>query len=150
MKRKLLLTFLILILSFTGLTFPALAQTPLKCEQQEEIFTFQMPIYAIQHQGGAILNIKLAYRLTPEAIAQRDYPDIMPIRKDIDNFFVNYPNETDFWEILNRNLAQLLLDKYPQMSSLSLEINVMPTPQEPFSRSSIVKRTRPQSCHLTL
>jgi len=111
---------------------------------------FKFQSYAIQHQGGAILNIKVAYRLTPEAIAQNAYPDFVPIRKDLDKFFVNYPNETDFWEIVNKKLVQFLLDKYPQMSSLSVELDVMPTPQEPFPRSSIVKSTRPQSCSLSL
>lgn len=33
----------------------------------------------------------------------------MPIQKYVDNFLVNYPNETDFWEILNKNLVKSLL-----------------------------------------
>jgi hypothetical protein len=43
--------------------------------------------------------------MTPEVIAQNTYPDFVPIRKDkdIDQFFVNYPNEGDLWEILNKN-----------------------------------------------
>ncbi|MFB2921790.1 MULTISPECIES: hypothetical protein [Aerosakkonema] len=150
MKRKFLLGSIIFIVSFNLLPAPSLSQPARNCEQQEEMFSFEVPTYAIQHQGGAILNIKVAYRLTPDAIAQQNYPDFIPIRKDIDKFLVNYPNETDYWEIVNRNLVQFLLDKYPQMSSLSVEINVMPTPQEAFRRSSIVKRTRPQSCSLTL
>lgn len=148
MKR--VLASIILILSFNVSISPSLSQLAPPCEQQEEIFTFEVPTYAIQHQGGAILSIKVAYRLTPETIAQQNYPDFVPIRKDIDKFLVNYPNETDYWEIVNRKLVQFLLDKYPQMSSLSVEIDVMPTPQEPFRRSSIVKSTRPESCPLTL
>lgn len=148
MKHKVWLTSIILIISFNILVSPALSQTASNCEQQEEIFTFEVPTYAIQHQGGAILNIKVAYRLTPDAIDKQDYPDFIPIRKDIDNFFVTYPNETDYWEIVNKKLVQFILNKYPQMSSLSLEIVVMPTPREPFRRSSIVRSTRPQGCHL--
>lgn len=150
MKHRFLLTSTILIFSFNVLTLPSVSQTAPKCEQQEEIFTFEVQTYAIQHQGGAILSIKVAYRLSPEAIAQQNYPDFVPIRKDIDKFLVNYTNETDFWEIVNRRLVQFLLDKYPQMSSLSLEIDVMQTPKEPFRRASIVKSTRPESCPLTL
>ncbi|WP_413172892.1 hypothetical protein [Anabaena azotica] len=139
-----------LILSFNISISPALSQTVLKCEQHQEVFTFQMSNYPIQHQGGAILNVKVAYRMTPEAIAQNTYPDFVPIRKDIDKFFVNYPNEADFWEILNKKLVQMLLDKYPQMASLSIEIGVTPTVQEPLYRSSIVHSTRPQRCPLSL
>ncbi|MEA5579370.1 hypothetical protein [Anabaena sp. UHCC 0451] len=139
-----------LILSLNIFISPALSQTVLKCEQHQEIFTFQVANYPIQHQGGAILNLKVAYRMTPEAIAQNAYPDFVPIRKDIEKFFVNYPNESDFWEILNKKLVQIVLDKYPQMSSLSIEIGVMPTVQEPVHRSSIVQSTRPQRCPLNL
>lgn len=150
MKRGFLLASIVMGIAINGIQSFALAQTAQECQRQEEIFSFQVPTYAIQHQGGAILNIKVAYRLTPEAIAQKAYPDFVPIRKDIDGFLIKYPNETDFWEIVNRNLVQFLLDKYPQMSSLTLELGVMPTPQEAFPRSSIVRRTRPQSCPLTL
>ena len=150
MKRKFLLILGSSIIAFNLFPLPALSQTNPRCEQHEEIFTFQVPTYAIQHQGGAILNLKVAYRLTPEAIAEKDYPDFIPIRKDIDQFFINYPNETDYWEIVNRNLVQFILGKYPQISSLSIELSVMPTPQEAFARSSIVKSTRPQSCPLSL
>lgn len=147
MKLLVLPACITLLLSFT-FPLPSLAQTATKCEQHQETFGFQMPTYATTHQSGAILNIKVLYRLTPDAIAKNDYPDFIPIRKDIDKFFVNYPNSTDYWEILNKKLVQYLLDKYPQMSSLLLEINVMPTPKEAFPRSSIIRSTRPQSCPL--
>lgn len=139
-----------LILSCNLFVSPAISQTVAKCEQHQEIFTFQVANYPIQHQGGAILNVNVAYRMTPEAIAQNAYPDFVPIKKDMEKFFVNYPNEIDFWEILNKKLVEMLLDKYPQMSSLRVEIDVTPTVQEPVHRSSIVNSTRPQSCPLSL
>ena len=147
---RLLLASSVLILSFNVLISPSQSQQNTKCEQHQEIFTFQIPNYPIQHQGGAILNIKVAYRIMPEAISQNAYPDFVPIKKDIDKFLINYPNDGDFWEILNKKLVQLLLNKYPQMSSLSIEMGVLPTPKEPFPRSSIVHSTRPQSCPLSL
>lgn len=150
MKYRLLFVSSALILSLNVFISPSLAQPNKKCEQQQEIFAFQVPNYPIQHQKGAILNIKVAYRLTPETIAQDAYPDFVPIRKDIDQFLVKYPNEGDFWEIMNKKLVQFILDKYPQMSSLSIELDVFPTPGEPFPRSSIVYSTRPQGCPLSL
>ena len=146
MKRKILLTSSLVILCLNLFTLPALSQILTQCEQNQEIFAFQVPNYAIQHQGGAILNLKVAYRVTPEAIAQNDYPDFIPIRKDIDNFLVNYPNEKDYWEIVNKKLVKFTLDKYPQIASLKIEMGVFPTPNEPFSRSSIVTITKPQNC----
>jgi hypothetical protein len=94
--------------------------------------------------------MKFPYWMTPEVIAQNTYHDFVPIRKDLDKFFVNYPNEGDFWVILNKELVQILLDKYPKMASLSIEIGVTPNVQEPLYRSTIVQSTRPQNCPLNL
>lgn len=138
------------ILGYAAVAQTLPAQTLSQCDRQQEIFTFQVPNYAIPHQGGAILNIKVGYRLTPKAITKNDYPDFVPIRKEIGNYLTNYPNNDDYWEIVNRNLVKRLLDKYPQMSSLSIELGIMPTPKEPFARSSIVRTTRPQGCPIVL
>jgi hypothetical protein len=142
------LTATSLILSF-GSPLISLSATPTNCDQYEEIFGFQMPTYATQHQGGAILNIKVAYRYMPDAIANNDYPDFVPIKKEIDKFFLSYANKTDFWEIVNKKLVQFILDKYPQLSSLMVEIDVDPTPKETSHRFSKIRRTRPQACSMT-
>ena len=38
-----------------------------------------------------------------------------------------YPNETDYWEPLNRAPAVKLLETYPKVASVTLEIVVHPT-----------------------
>jgi len=131
-----------------GLIVPAFSETTIKCEQYQEVFGFQIPVYATQLQDGALLNIKVTYRLTPEAIAKNYYPDFIPIRKDIEKFLSSYKNKGDFWEIINKNLVEFLLEKYPQMGSLVISINVSPTPKEPMPRFSQVSSTRPASCPL--
>lgn len=150
MNRRFFLTCTISIIASNALPLPAFSQTVSKCEEQEEVFSFQILTYPIKHQEGAILNLQVTYRLTPEAIAVNDYPDIVAIKKDIDRFLVNYPNETDYWEIMNKNLVKFILDKYPQMASLKIELGVMPTVAEPFYRSSVVKTTRSNNCDLNL
>lgn len=149
MKRKLLLASTAFLISLNVFS-PSSAQTVNKCEQYQEAFTFQIPNYAVTHQGGAILNIKVAYRFTPDAITQKGYPDFVPVAKDIQQFFSNYPNDSDYWEIMNNKLAKFLLAKYPQMSSVSLEIGVSPTQKVPFHRSSVISSTRPQACAVNL
>jgi hypothetical protein len=118
------------------------AQSLSRYDYTSEIFTFQVPNYAISHQNGAILNIKVAYCLTLEATSQNDYLDFVPVREEIDNYLTHYPDNNDYWEIVNKKLVKRLLDKYPQMSSLRVELGVMPTPMEPSARSSIVLSTR--------
>jgi hypothetical protein len=152
MKSQFLLISAIALIAVNLYGFPALAQIEQNCQQNQEVFKFQMLNYLMKHQegAGAILNINVTYRLTPEAIAANKYPDFVPIKKDIDDFLVKYPNQSDYWEIVNRNLVQFILGKYPQMASLQITMNVMPNvANKPFTpRASIVKNTRPGSCPL--
>lgn len=77
----------------------------------DESWSFKIDNYAIEHQGKAVIDIDVSYNYI-DGIGVPDplqYPDFVPIYKYIDNFLVNYPNETDFWEILNKNLVKSLL-----------------------------------------
>ncbi len=102
-----------------------------------EAWDFKIPNYSIAHQGLNNLNIDVKYQYKP-GIMQAEYPDFVPIYKSIDNFLVDYPNETDFWEIVNKNLTQKLLAQNPALDSLEISIEVLPTNRLPYERASIV------------
>lgn len=146
------LSFLFAVfMSLQIMTYPVMAQplstqTLSPCDRQQEIFAFQMPNYATSLQGGEVLNFTVTYRVTPEASTKNDYPDLIPLTKEIDRYLNTYPNNNDYWEIINKKLVQHLLDQYPQMSSLSIELKIPPKLQEPFARTSIVSNTRSQGC----
>jgi hypothetical protein len=89
------------------------------------------------------LNIKIRYRYE-NGIAANNYPDFRAILNDIEYFLNNYPNKTDYWEILNKNLTQMTLKKYPMLSSIISEIQVSPTDVVPYLRTSIVSRNQPK------
>jgi hypothetical protein len=77
----------------------------------QEGWSFTIEDYAIEHQGQAIIDVEVSYDYVngigvPDPL---EYPDFVPINNFIEQFFVNYPNETDFWEILNKNLVTTLL-----------------------------------------
>ena len=79
----------------------------------EENFSFQLLDYEIEHQGEAVIDLSVEWDLI-EGIGEDnpfEYPDFIPIRDYVTNFLVNYPNETDFWEILNKNLVTSLLSE---------------------------------------
>jgi hypothetical protein len=78
-----------------------------------EGWSFKFDNYAIEHQGKAVLDVEVSYRYKNRIGKSKlmNYPDFVPIYKFIDNFFVNYPNETDYWEILNKKLVESLLTK---------------------------------------
>ncbi|MGB7712493.1 MAG: hypothetical protein WBL95_23670 [Microcoleus sp.] len=50
----------------------------------------------------------------------------------------NYPNETDFWEIVNQKLTQKVLAENPALDSLQIGLDLLPTNKLPYGRASIV------------
>ena len=83
---------------------------------KKETFSFSIEDYYIEHQGTAILDIDVSLEFkTPKGQRKsKDYYDFQQIIHYIDNYLVAYPNETDYWEILNTNLAtSLITDKIP-------------------------------------
>ncbi|ERT03566.1 hypothetical protein M595_6496, partial [Lyngbya aestuarii BL J] len=77
----------------------------------DESWSFVLEDYAIEHQGQGVIDLVASYDYV-EGIGIDDpfeYPEFTQISNYIDDFLVNYPNETDFWEILNKNLVTELL-----------------------------------------
>ena len=106
----------------------------------EEGWSFGFEGYEIEHQGQAVLDLQVSYDYV-EGIGENDpfeYPDFTQIYNFIDNFLTTYPNETDFWEILNKNLVtDLLTQPIPTafgfdyqlanvVDSLTVEIGIQP------------------------
>ncbi len=114
-----------------------------------ESFYFLMNDYKMEHQGEFnTLNIKVSYEYNA-AIADQEYPDFIPIRKDVDAFLGKYPNETAFWEIVNKQLTAMILHKYPALASVTCEIQVTPSQKYSFTRGSIVTRHRTKLVKVT-
>ncbi len=112
--------------------------------EMTEDFDFQLENYRIFHHGFTHnININVQYQYV-KGIENGQYPDFLKLEQDIKQFLVNYPNETDFWEIINKELAKMLLVKYPQISSITLKIHVQPDVKVTRPRSSTVTLTRYQ------
>lgn len=107
-----------------------------------EEFSFVIRDLKMDHQSEVHnLNIKVRYRYVV-GLPDSAYPDFRPILKDIENYLTGYPNETDYWEIVNKRLTLMVLTKYPAVSSITAEIAVSPSGREPYERSSTVTRNR--------
>jgi len=74
-----------------------------------EKWNFPIANYPINHQGLNNLNLDVNYKYQ-DGILNFQYPDFVPIYKILDNLLVNYPNETDVWEIVNKNLTQKVIE----------------------------------------
>ncbi len=107
-----------------------------------EEFSFLIKDFKIDHQGETnTLNISISYHYVTN-IANSDYPDFRWLAKDVEMLLSNYPNKTDYWEIVNKQLTSLLMKKYPALASITCEITVNPSRQVPYTRTSRVTRTR--------
>ena len=83
---------------------------------KKETFSVSIEDYTIEYQGTAFLDIDVTLEFKPPRGKRKskDYYEFQQIIQYIDSYLVDYPNETDYWEILNTNLAiSLITDKIP-------------------------------------
>jgi hypothetical protein len=107
-----------------------------------EEFSFLIKDFKVDRQSeNNNLNISISYRYVAN-IAKADYPDYRLLTKDVETFLTNYPNEKDYWEIVNKQLTALLLKKYPVLKTITCELTLDPVAQSPYTRSSRVTRER--------
>jgi len=107
-----------------------------------EEFSFLIKDFKIDHQGETnILNISISYHYVAN-IANADYPDFRWLAKDVETLLSAYPNKTDYWEIVNKQITSLLMKKYPALASVTCDMTVDPSRGVPYTRMSRVTRNR--------
>ena len=107
-----------------------------------EEFSFQIKDFKMDHQTQTNnLNISISFRYIPN-IQKSQYPDFRSLAKDVETLLGNYPNKDDYWEIVNKRITSLLLNKYPSITSVTCELRVDPSSLIPYMRSSRVTRAR--------
>ena len=133
--------FVLLLLITPAVYSQALKTSPHAGALVEE-FSFVIKDFRMDHQGQANnLNISVSYRYITN-IAKADYPDFRRLARDIETVLASYPNEDDYWEIVNKQITALLLKKYSGVAVVTCELRVDPTNVVPYTRSSRVTRKR--------
>lgn len=128
--------------SQTGIATRSAQQRQQQTSQLIEQFTFSIPSFEMNHQGETNkLKISISYRYALN-IANSDYPDFRWLAKDVETLLKDYPNKEDYWEIVNKRVTSVLLQKYPAITSITSEFEVAPSRLVPYSRSSRVTRSR--------
>lgn len=117
-----------------------LAREPIGIRVQEQ-FEFELRDLKVAHQDGNTLTLKLRYDYR-RGLRAADYPDFRKLAQSCEDFFKGYPNDTDYWEILNLKLTARLLREFPALASITVAIHVAPTERIPFPRASTVTRSR--------
>ena len=138
------LGLVLLLGSSTVAVYPQASQRkPAKRDVPIEEFSFLIKDFRIDHQTETnTLNISISFRYVPN-IANSDYPDFRWLAKDVETLLTNYPNENDYWEIVNKQITSLLMKKYPSLTRITCELKVDPSRLVPYTRSSRVTRDRP-------
>lgn len=120
-------------------------QRPAKARHADNVreeFSFTLRDFKVNHQAETnSLNIHVQYAYKT-GIKESEYPNFIPMAKDVEQFLTAYPNENTYWEIVNKELTKLVLDKYPALSSITCEIEVAPSRHHPYTRASRVSRQR--------
>ncbi len=107
-----------------------------------EEFSFWIKDFKFDHQGlNNNLNISVSFRYVP-GIANSDYPDFRLLAKEVETLLTNYPNEEDYWEIVNKKLTAQLMNKFAALASITIEIKIDASSSIPYVRSSRVTRER--------
>jgi hypothetical protein len=107
-----------------------------------EEFSFVIPDFKVDHQSEINnLTIRVRY-LYSRNLPDTAYPDFIPIAADIKDFLTNYPNKTDYWEVVNKRLTLAILRKYRLLSRLTVGMEISPATREPYLRTSTVTCTR--------
>ncbi len=92
----------------------------------DEGWSFSFEDYEIEHQGNSVIDLTVSYDYV-EGIGATDpfeYPEFTQVYNFIDDYLVNYPNETDYWEIVNKNLVDtLLIEAIPTAFGLEYNLN---------------------------
>ena len=131
LKRSLIIVFVLLACSSAAYS-----------QSLTEEFSFQIKDFKMDHQTQTNnLNISISYRYIAN-IQKPDYPDFRWLAKDVETLLSNYPNKDDYWEIVNKQITSMLLNKYRGLTSVTCEIKVDPSSLIPYTRTSHVTRNR--------
>lgn len=107
-----------------------------------EEFSFAIKDFRMDHQTQTNnLNLTISYRYIAN-IRKSQYPDFRWLAKDVETLLSNYQNKDDYWEIVNKQITSLLLNKYPGLASVTCDLKVDATTLVPYTRSSRVTRER--------
>jgi hypothetical protein len=130
---------LALALVLLGSFAPLSAATP--PPQVAESFSLELRRVPFNHQGPQLidLTLKLSY---VAGIGDKEYPDFEAVRTEVLAFLKDYPNETDYTEVVNRKLCLALLARHKPVASVSVDLHTHPTMTIPYDQISHCVATR--------
>src|SRR5215207_6613386 len=131
----------VLVFVLSAASLPVAHSQSLKQQNEGRLveeFSFLIKDFRMDHQTQTNnLNISISYRYIVN-IRKSEYPDFRRLAKDVETLLANYPNKDDYWEIVNKQITALLLNKYPGITSVTSDLKVDSSSLIPYTRSSRV------------
>jgi hypothetical protein len=106
----------------------------------------------VHHQGINRLDIKVKYTFQKSGNKLIRINDAL-VKHQIDSLLAHYPDTTDWWEIVNKNITAFFMSTYPEIDSMGEDILVHWVSGagvdygHRFPTRSITSRTRKGSLH---
>ena len=85
------------------------------------------------------MAVRYRYR---SGLRNDEYPDYRLLARACEDFLANFPDKKAFWEIVNKELTAALLERFPALATITVELHVAPTAAITQSRTSTVTRHR--------
>jgi len=126
--------------AITSLLAPLFAEHP-KVNNVSATEMVGLSIHNLQicHQGNwRDMTFQIHYQADPLGTAN----NVSEIRDFVHEFLNNYPNTTDFWEVMNKKLTLSLTDQFPDIILLESNLAIGPDREFSFPRESIVHYSR--------
>jgi hypothetical protein len=104
-------------------------------------WSFAVKGYTVKHQHIVnTVNVVVKYSLQGSSTTL-NISNFMSLPNRITQFFVEYPNEDDYWEVVNRRLTEMILREHPEMRSLTISLEVLHRDTIPHTGISTVTAT---------
>ena len=91
----------------------------------KESFQFTKLNYLICQKTFQTLDLHVTWDLKDNPDPTKDYPDYQWVDNEMDIFFKKYPISITEWKTLKPALQFHLLEKFPSLASINIEINVV-------------------------
>ncbi len=85
------------------------------------------------------ISVTWNYKLNP---TPADYIDSNLVISEVKKFLTEYPNKSDFFEVVNHNLTSHMMDKFKQLHGINIKISVPAIKADPYDHYTQVNATR--------
>lgn len=121
-----------------SLSTPALADN-IKLKECYAVEIQHLKVTLDNAQHDLTINLGWSFKTNPTTA---DYIDSNIMINETKKFLSDYPTKSDFFEVVNHNLAKHLIEKFKTVKAVSIKISVPATKMDPYDHYTLVEASR--------